>query len=255
MKTYGLLGRTLNYSFSKKWFEEKFTREHLSDLVYKNFELPNIVELPQLLQQETNLQGFNITIPYKQDVIAYLHRCTAVVQQLGACNCVRVEEDKSLSGFNTDVIGFRGALDQQLSAKPEAALILGSGGASKAVQFVLSEMGIEWKLVSRSGLQGLSYHEVTADVLRTHTLIVNTTPLGTYPNIDEMPQLPYEHLGPGHLLFDLVYNPKTTAFMKEGLSRGARVSNGYDMLVLQAEASWRIWNREDNEELVGLSER
>lgn len=252
MKVFGLLGRTLSHSFSKKWFEEKFAREQLSDFVYNNFELSHISHLPELLQRETDLQGFNITIPYKQDIVAYLHRCSDVVRMLGACNCVRVEEDLTLSGFNTDVIGFREALYRQLDAKPEAALILGTGGASKAVQFVLDEMGISWKLVSRSAASGLSYEELTGDLLQTYQLVINTTPVGTFPNIDEKPFLPYEHLTPEHFLFDLVYNPTTTAFMNEGIKKGARVSNGYEMLVLQAEASWRIWNHEEEQELFPL---
>lgn len=242
MRQFGLLGKSLKHSFSKSYFTQKFAQEGLTDHQYENFELESIAQLPQLIAQLPFLQGFNITIPYKEEVLSFLHGKNKVVQSIGACNCVKIVEGK-LYGFNTDVIGFRQSLLKFLQPHHTHALILGTGGAAKAVQYVLEELGISWQAVSRKkSAQTLSYSAITANVLNQHLLIINTSPVGMYPHIADAPQIPYELLTPRHFLFDLIYNPEKTLFLQKGEEQGAAVSNGYEMLLLQAEESWRIWN-------------
>jgi shikimate dehydrogenase len=242
MRRFGLIGKTLSHSFSKNYFTQKFAREHINNCRYDLFELPTIEELPALLLSYPNLEGLNVTIPYKQEVIPYLDEATEVVKEIGACNCIKISGGK-LKGFNTDVVGFKRSLETHLLPGHDKALILGAGGAARAVQYALKELGIEYRLVSRLKTgEGLGYEDVGEDILKKYRVIINTTPLGMYPNLDEAPPIPYQYLSPAHLLFDLIYNPAKTKFLQNGEAQGARIANGHEMLVLQAEESWRIWN-------------
>ena len=244
MRKFGLIGKTLVHSFSKKYFTEKFEREAV-DANYKLYSMANVDSLRQFVQ-EHSLCGLNVTIPYKQDVIPLLDEIDSEAQMVGAVNVIKIKREGErlcLKGFNTDVVGFRNSLKPLLKPWHTSALVLGTGGASKAVLYVLENLGIAARCVSRQKREGmLTYETLDADVMRRNTLIVNTTPLGTFPNVDTCPDIPYRLLTEKHLLFDLVYNPEQTLFMKKGLQNGAAVKNGYEMLVGQAEASWRIWN-------------
>lgn len=241
MSQYGLLGKTLKHSFSKGFFTEKFAREGRTDDRYDNFELEHIGQLKGLLQQHPHLRGLNVTIPYKEAVLPFLHFSNEVVAAIGACNCIRIEDGK-LYGFNTDVVGFRNALEKRLQPQHTHALVLGTGGAAKAVFYVLQQLGIAYRVVSRTKTSGtITYEEVTPEVLAAHMLVINTSPLGMYPNVEEAPQLPYDAISPSHFLFDLIYNPEQTLFLKQGADRGAQTANGYEMLIGQALESWRIW--------------
>lgn len=242
MKRYGLLGRTLTHSFSKNYFEKKFLEKEIKDTAYQNFELKAIDELPVLLSKHPDLKGLNVTIPYKEDVLQFLTKKSDVVEAIGACNTVKIEGE-NLTGYNTDVIGFRKAIEPQLRPHHRKALVLGTGGAAKAVCYVLKELGLDPQLVSRKKEEGqCGYEDLGEELLSTHHLIVNTTPLGMYPNVNTDPPVPYEFITPQHFLFDLIYNPPKTKFLAQGEKRGAQICNGYQMLVEQAEESWRIWN-------------
>jgi shikimate dehydrogenase len=242
MKVYGLLGKTLKHSFSKGYFTEKFSALSINDCVYENFELPDITALPQLLKNNPDILGLNVTIPYKEDVIPFLDEQNEIVSEIKACNCIKINNGK-LTGYNTDVIGFKQSLESCLEPHHGKALILGTGGAAKAVQYALDLLGISYLNVSRSKrADTITYDEVSRDLLNEYYLIVNTSPTGMYPNMDEAPILPYEHLSDKHLLFDLIYNPEKTLFLQKGAERGAKICNGAEMLILQAEESWRIWN-------------
>jgi shikimate dehydrogenase len=243
MRRYGLIGYPLTHSFSQKYFTEKFEREAVAGCAYSTFSLPSIGELAGVLA-DPELCGLNVTIPYKEQVIPYLHHRSPIVEAIGACNCIRIEDGK-LTGYNTDVVGFEQSLARRLTAHHRQALVLGTGGAAKAVEYVLHKRGIGYRLVTRrprAGTSDLSYEQVNAGVLASHTLIINTTPLGMHPHVAECPPLPYAALTPEHYLFDLIYNPARTLFLRKGEERGAVVENGYEMLILQAEESWRIWN-------------
>lgn len=242
MRLFGLIGKPLKHSFSQAYFTKKFEAEKITDCRYQNFELGSIAELPALLAQMPQLEGLNVTIPYKKEVIPFLHSANEIVQHTGACNCIRIVDGKLL-GHNTDVIGFRHSLQRQLEPHHRQALVLGTGGSSGAVCFALQSLGIAYRTVSRQpGKDTLSYEAITPDLLQQYTLIINTTPLGMFPDMDKAPELPYEALSSRHLLFDLIYNPETTLFLKKGAASGARTSNGYEMLLLQAEEGWKIWN-------------
>ena len=245
MRTFGLIGFPLGHSFSRKYFTEKFTREGISDTDYLLFEIPEIEEVGAVVEKHPDLCGFNITIPYKEQIFPFLNELDAAAKAIGAVNVVKIIDGK-LKGYNTDFVGFRDSLQDFLgSAKPQKALILGTGGASKAVAYALQSMGIAYLYVSRTAKNGsISYGQLheSPHWIKDHHLIVNTTPLGTYPNTEDHPDIPYEMLGEEHYLYDLVYNPAVTSFMKSGKQNGAKVSNGYDMLIRQAEAAWDIWN-------------
>jgi shikimate dehydrogenase len=245
MKLFGLIGYPLSHSFSKKYFSDKFAREHVTDCRYELFPLAEIGELPALLDSEPDLRGLNVTIPYKQQVIPFLHGSDDVVQQTGACNCIRIRDGR-LEGFNTDVTGFEVSLKWKLAPVHDRALVLGSGGAAQAVIHVLRKLGIPFLQVSRKPSPGMiDYASLTAEMVRATRLIVNTTPLGMYPDIGDCPDIPYEALGPDHYLYDLVYNPAKTRFLGKGEERGATIANGAAMLEIQAEESWRIWDDKD----------
>jgi shikimate dehydrogenase len=242
MRRYGLIGFPLTHSFSQKFFTEKFEKEGITDCTYSNFSLPQIGDLAGVLA-DPELRGFNITIPYKRAVLDYLHSKSEVVAAIGACNCVRIEGGR-LTGHNTDVVGFERSLVRHLAPHHSRALVLGTGGAAKAVEWVLQRLGIAYVSVTRRprpGTSDISYEQVTAGVLAEATLIINTTPLGMHPHTEECPPLPYEALTSRHYLFDLIYNPARTLFLRKGETRGAVVENGHEMLILQAEESWRIW--------------
>lgn len=245
MKRYGLIGRTLKHSFSQAYFTEKFAALGLPDCSYQNFELSLAEDFPEFIKNNPDLKGLNVTIPYKEDVVPYLTSQSDVVEEIGACNCIRIKNGR-LIGHNTDVVGFRQALEPQLKLHHTKALVFGTGGASKAVAYALQKLGISHQFVSRNALQdGLQYSQLSKEVIESHTLIINTTPLGTWPNVDEKPPIPYKYLKPEHFLFDLVYNPSVTAFLAEGVKLGAQISNGEQMLIGQAEESWRIWNEDE----------
>jgi shikimate dehydrogenase len=242
MFQFGLIGFPLSHSFSKKYFTQKFDDAGLQDYVYDNYELPSIEALPSMMQNNPHLKGFNITIPYKKQIVPLLHSMTDDVVAMQACNCVKIVNGQ-LMGHNTDVIGFEKSLTQKLQTHHQAALILGTGGAASAVQFVLQKLGITYLSVSSSQqTDSIGYNELTQEIVTSHLLIINTTPLGTFPNIEHAPDIPYHLLTEKHFLFDLVYNPPKTLFLQRGEAHGAIIQNGYDMLVYQAEASWDIWN-------------
>ena len=243
MREFGLIGKTLKHSFSQKYFEEKFRREQITDASYSLFELTDIKQLTEFIRQHPQLVGFNVTIPYKQQIIPYLDELSEEAAAVNAVNTVVIERVGGqilTKGHNTDIIGFRESLREV--DLPKQALVLGTGGAAAAVTYVLENLGCRCTAISRDPQRGLPYSALNADIIRQHKFIVNCTPLGTYPNINEKPDIPYEGLSGEHFLYDLVYNPSETAFLKEGILRGAKVQNGLQMLHAQAEASWRIWN-------------
>ncbi|MFC6222568.1 shikimate dehydrogenase family protein [Hymenobacter artigasi] len=244
MRQFGLIGRTLNYSFSQTYFNQKFYSQSLADHAYELFELATVDELPALLAAHPNLAGLNVTIPYKETVVPYLDELATSARRVGAVNVIEWLPDGRLRGHNTDLVGFRESLRRFFPATPEArALVLGAGGAAKAVSVALNDLGIAYWSVTRNPLgHGLTYDDLTPQVLAAHQLIINTTPLGTFPLVDECPRLPYEALTEQHYLYDLVYNPAETVFMAKGRAAGAQVKNGFEMLCLQAEAAWDIWN-------------
>lgn len=244
MRLFGLIGFPLSHSFSKGFFTEKFEKEGITGCSYENFPIPDIDQFPALWQQNPELEGLNVTIPYKQAVIPFLDELSDAAKAIGAVNCVRLRNGK-LKGFNTDVIGFRRSLEPLLKPHHTKALILGAGGAAKAVKFALQQLGIAFTVVSRKHYDGtISYATIDEEIMRSHPLIINTTPVGMYPNETDAPPIPYEFISGQHLLYDLIYNPAETLFMQHGESHCAEVKNGLEMLVLQAEASWEIWNEQ-----------
>jgi shikimate dehydrogenase len=242
MRLYGLLGFPLSHSFSQKYFTEKFQNLGLTDAKYENFSLPDISALQAILDHREGLEGFNITIPYKKAVLDFIDESTQAVQEIGACNCVRINNGK-LKGYNTDVVGFEQTLAPFLKPHHNKALILGTGGASAAVEWVLKKLGIVYLSVSRTASDHtIAYEQIDQDMMMSHKLVINTTPLGMYPNVGACPNLPYQFMTEQHHLFDLVYNPEETQFLAMGKAQGASIQNGWEMLILQAEESWRIWN-------------
>lgn len=243
MRRYGLIGRPLGHSASAARFGEKFSREGI-DAEYRLYELPTIGELPALLAATPDLAGLNVTIPYKQAVLPYLDALTYEAEAVGAVNCIRREADGRLAGHNTDVEGVRVSLDLLLGAEqPEEALVLGTGGASQAVQYVLAERGIPYALVSRTAGKGnYTYDDLPTEAVERSRLVVNASPVGMWPDVDRAPRIPYAYVTPGHFLLDVVYNPPLTAFLDYGRQRGARTLGGGAMFEAQAEASWRFWN-------------
>src|SRR4051812_38347611 len=244
MRTFGIIGFPLSHSFSQRYFTQKFEQEGITDAVFKNYAIKDIDELENVLASEPTLQGLAVTIPYKKAILPFLNTATDAVEQMGACNCIRIK-DFNLTGYNTDIIGFEESFKTYLQSQHTKALVLGSGGAAAAVEYVLRKRGIEYHVVSRRALPEkniIDYNAVDADLLQQYTVIINCTPLGTYPNVDEAPELPYQLLTSQHYLFDLVYNPPLTKFLALGQAQGATIKNGYDMLTIQAEHNWRIWN-------------
>lgn len=246
MKKYGILGYPLAHSFSKRFFTEKFERGKV-DAAYENFEIDNISKFPKIITENPNLIGLNVTIPYKEQVIPYLNELEDAAREVGAVNTIKIsrtETEVYLKGFNTDTHGFENSLKPLLKPQHSKALILGTGGASKAVKYVLSKLGIDFISASIEELKEneIRYEEIDSRIMIERLLIINATPLGTFPDVDTSPKIPYELITENHLLFDLVYNPETTKFMKMGLKKGATVKNGNEMLQLQALKSYKIWN-------------
>lgn len=241
MRLYGLIGYPLSHSFSKKYFTEKFEKEGLMNCRYENFPIVSIEKFKTVLKLNPELKGLNVTIPYKEQVIPFLNEANDVVEKIRSCNCIKIVDGK-LTGYNTDVIAFEYSLKKELKPYHKKALVLGTGGSSKAVSFVLEKLSIEYKKISRKpSEQYLTYSEVTPELIADHHIIINTTPLGMFPNVGDAPPIPYDALTGEHLLFDLIYNPSKTLFLQKGEAKGATIKNGYEMLVMQAEESWKIW--------------
>ncbi len=242
MKRYGVIGYPLSHSFSPGYFREKFKKEGIKDASYEAYPLETIDELPSLLKRVPELEGLNVTIPYKQAVSKYLDDNSSIPAGLNSCNCIFIKDGK-LCGFNTDVPGFELSFRKKLKPYHKSALVLGNGGAAAAVCFVLETLGITYKIVSRALHKGssLTYADLNASIIEEHQVIINTTPLGMFPNTSDFPPIPYEFISSGHYLFDLIYNPEKTQFLQKGEQQGALIQNGMEMLILQAEESWRIW--------------
>ncbi len=253
MRTFGLIGYPLSHSFSKKYFSKKFLNEGITDALYELFPLPEIELLPKLLESQPNLRGLNVTIPYKQLVIPYLDKLDVAAEKIGAVNVIKITPEGYKTGYNSDYFGFLASLtdwfrqlhsrDGMLKLGQCKALILGTGGASKAVKTALDDLSVSYMVVSRQKGSGqLTYDELDSNLLQEYRLLINTTPLGTSPNTEAFPPIPYQYLPKNSYLYDLVYNPDETIFMKKGKERGANVLNGLPMLIGQAEKSWQIWN-------------
>jgi shikimate dehydrogenase len=246
-RQYGLIGYPLSHSFSKGYFTAKFRRENISDAIYDNFPIESIDKFPELVESVELLSGLNVTIPYKEKIIPFLDDLDPVAQAIGAVNTIKVGREKNtivLKGFNTDVHGFDASLGELLQPNHQKALILGTGGASKAIAHVLDSRGISYLFVSRASGQDnrIEYKDLSYAIMEEYTLVINTTPLGMYPQVESCPPIPYEALNESHLLYDLTYNPELTKFLSLGLSRGTTIQNGLKMLHLQAEKAWEIWN-------------
>jgi len=246
MRKFGLIGYPLGHSFSRKYFTDKFHNEQITDCLYENFPLTDISQIKGLIMNEPDLNGFNVTIPYKTEIIKYLTNISPEANEIGAVNVVKINRSgvkPELSGFNSDITGIRDSLSTYINKDIKNALVLGTGGSSKAVCFVLRKMGIKVITVSRSrSTDSVSYSDIYSALIKKSGLIVNTTPLGMYPNVETFPEIDYGLLGKEHVLFDLVYNPEITAFLRKGSERGCSVISGLKMLQSQAERSWEIWN-------------
>lgn len=245
MKLFGLIGHPLSHSFSERYFTEKFKKENISNAEYKSFDIADLNEFPSIIKQHPHLLGLNVTIPYKETICNYLDDIDPVAKEIGAVNTIKIDPTtRKLTGFNTDYYGFKQSLKPFIESHHQRALILGTGGASKAVYHVLNELNIDCLFVSRnpSNKNEMTYTDVNEQVIKHHPIIVNTTPIGMFPDVNAQPEIPYQYLTSSHLLYDLVYNPKETLFLKEGKLKGATTLNGYQMLTMQAEKSWEIWN-------------
>jgi shikimate dehydrogenase len=249
MDSYGLIGFPLKHSYSAQFFSNKFDKEHI-DAAYLNFEIEDILEIRHVILFNQHLKGLNVTIPYKEKVIPFLDDISPVAERIGAVNVIKIDRNPGdmyfykLTGYNTDYIGFKESLSPLLNrAIHKRALILGTGGASKAVAQALTDLGIEWRNVSRfPGENRFSYDELSQEIISDYSVIVNASPVGTFPNVNESPAIPYQYLTPDHLLYDLIYNPEETLFLQKGKAEGARTKNGKEMLRRQALAAWEIWN-------------
>lgn len=241
MDKYGIIGYPLGHSFSRAFFTEKFQREHI-DAEYVNFEIPSADMLPGIVQANPNLRGLNVTLPHKEAVIPMLDELSDEAKEIGAVNVIRVRDGR-LKGFNSDIIGFMDSIRPLLKPWHQHALVLGTGGASRAIRVGLQRLGIQWTYVSRTPAPGrLTYADLTSELMEHYQVIVNCSPVGMFPRVDACPDIPYQLLTGRHLLYDLVYNPQETLFLKRGAEHGAAVKNGLEMLHLQALASWRFWN-------------
>jgi shikimate dehydrogenase len=245
MKKFGLIGFPLSHSFSQKYFTEKFEKEGIKEMEYHLLPLENINQFPKIIEDES-FRGINVTIPHKIAIMSFLNEIDEDAKGVGAVNCIKIERNRSentLKGYNTDAYGFENSIVPLLEKHHQQALILGNGGAAKAVQYVFKKLGISYKIVSRTPQEGMfTYQDLTEEVLNAYHIIVNTSPLGTYPNTDQFPDIPYQFITDKHILYDLVYNPAETVFLAKGKANGAKTKNGYQMLELQALKSWEIWN-------------
>lgn len=248
MKTkikFGLIGKNIHYSFSKLHFAEKFKTEGLSRYSYDNYDLKHIEDLKTLLIQTSNLKGLNVTIPYKERVIPFLDKLSKKAKKIGAVNTIRISKKGKLKGYNTDWIGFYKSIKPLLQPHHKNALILGSGGASKAVKFALKELGVKTSFVSRNkkAKNTLNYEDLDEEAFAKYTIVINCTPMGTFPNVNDCPKLRYELFTDKHIAYDLIYNPDETTFLSKAKEQGAVIKNGYAMLVYQADEAWKIWNK------------
>jgi shikimate dehydrogenase len=243
-KKFGLIGKDISYSFSKKYFTEKFAQDLYEDCSYENFDILNIEDFPSILNNNPNLKGLNVTIPYKESIIPYLDTVSEKAFQIGAVNVIRFTKKGNLKGYNSDWFGFKKSLEPLLQAHHKKALILGTGGAAKAVAFALEQLGITYSFVSREANPNtIDYSLINATTFDNHQIIINCTPVGTSPNTKEFPPIPYTYFSNQHIAFDLIYNPEETEFLKKAKKQGAIIKNGYEMLVYQAEKAWKIWNK------------
>ncbi|MDP2336144.1 MAG: shikimate dehydrogenase [Bacteroidota bacterium] len=248
MKTFGLIGHRLGYSFSQKFFTEKFSRENLPDHEYLNFELDSIDEFPGVFERGKEIGGLNCTIPYKQQIMQFLDEIDPEAEQIGAVNTVKIiwkDGTRILKGFNTDIYGFEHSLQPMLEPKHKKALILGTGGASKAIKYILEKLQIKYLSASIEEQlfeNEIRYNQINEELLKNHLIIIHATPIGTFPNVDNCPDIAYQFITADHVLFDLVYNPEETLFLKKGKTQGAKTKNGLEMLHLQAIRAWEIWN-------------
>jgi len=241
MAKYGLIGKNIGYSFSMAFFSTKFEQENRKD-TYQNFDIESIDLLQSVLESENGIKGLNVTIPFKESVIPILDRLDKEAEKIGAVNTIKILKDGRLAGYNTDHYGFAQSLASFLPLEEKTALILGSGGSSKAIKYVLDAMDFDYKIVSRTPDEHmLSYKDLNRELMEQHCLIINCTPVGTFPDVTDCPNIPYQHITSKHLLFDLIYNPRETEFLKRGFAQGARVSNGLKMLEYQAKKAWSIW--------------
>ena len=241
---YGLVGNGISYSFSQGYFNEKFSELKLKGFIYQNFDIDSIRKFPDIVSKTKSLKGLNVTIPYKEEVLKYLDEIDDEAAEIGAINTIKILKEGKIKGFNTDVYGFEKSITQILKGHHQKALILGTGGASKAIKFVFQKLNIEFLSVSRNpkNVNMISYKDLSESIINTHSIIVNCSPVGTHPNIEECPNIPYQYLSSKHLLYDLIYNPSKTLFLQKGLERGSTICNGLQMLELQAEKAWEIWN-------------
>jgi shikimate dehydrogenase len=244
MKIYGLIGRSLIHSFSEKYFSEKFRKENISDCEYRNFEIKNFEKEISFLKKTPQIKGLNVTIPYKRDVFSFLDEISSECKAINACNCIKPADGKWI-GFNTDAVGFEKSFLPHLKPHQKKALILGTGGASNAVAFVLEKLNIDYIKVSRNtsgNSKVITYNDITPEIFKLYNIVINTTPAGTFPKADECPDLPYQLITGQYYFFDLVYNPSKTLFLSRAQQYGATICNGENMLSIQAEESWKIWN-------------
>ncbi|HEU4791008.1 MAG TPA: shikimate dehydrogenase [Flavobacterium sp.] len=243
-KRFGLLGRNISYSFSKGYFTEKFSKEHFEGCTYENFDIPEINNFTELKENNTDLNGLNVTIPYKESVIPFLDKLSKNAEQIGAVNTIKFTKKGKLKGYNTDYYGFKKSLEPLLEVHHKKALILGTGGASKGVAFALDQLDITYTFVSREAKQNcIDYRLINATTFDNYQIIINCTPVGTSPNVDLFPLIPYEFFTEKHIAYDLIYNPAETQFLSKAKAQGAQIKNGLDMLIFQAEKAWKIWNK------------
>lgn len=243
-KRFGLLGRNISYSFSKGHFTKKFDKKKYEGYTYENFDIQEINVLPEIIKNTAHLKGLNVTIPYKEEVIPFLDKLSKKAKKIGAVNTIKVSKKGKLKGYNTDYFGFLKSLKPLLQSHHKKALILGTGGASKGVAFALEELGIEYTFVSRKASENaIDYSQINAEIFQEYQIIINSTPIGTSPNIEACPYIPYEFFSEQHIAYDLIYNPAETQFLKNAAAHGAQIKNGLDMLVFQAEKAWEIWNK------------
>lgn len=243
-RRFGLVGRNIDYSFSKDYFTERFRRDQPSDYSYENFDISEVSLFPHIIANNPDLAGLNVTIPYKESVIPFLDKLSRKAQQIGAVNVIRFTKKRKLKGYNSDHYGFRKSLEPLLQPHHKKALILGTGGASKAVAFALDELDILYTFVSRESKENtITYERINATTFDNYQIFINCTPLGTSPNTEAFPSIPYAFFTEKHIAYDLIYNPAETQFLKRAKKKGAIVKNGLEMLVLQAEKAWKIWNK------------
>lgn len=243
-KKFGLLGKNISYSFSKGYFTEKFKKINFTHYSYKNFNVESIEQFPKIIAETKNLKGMNVTIPYKETVIPFLSKLSKNAKTIGAVNTIKISKNGTLKGYNTDFHGFKKSIKPLLKKHHQKALILGTGGASKAVAFALRKLGIEFDFVSRNPSEyELSYAELNQELFSEYHIIINTTPVGTFPDTEKCPELDYSLFTDKHIAYDLIYNPEETKFLRLAKENGATIKNGYDMLIYQAEKAWEIWNR------------